>query len=42
MGLGVVMATVALSVLARFELSYVVRCIRNGEHQFRRRGFCLK
>jgi hypothetical protein len=41
-GLSVVMATVALSVLAWFELSYIVWCIRNGEHLFRRRGFCLK
>ena len=41
-GLGVVMATVALSVLAWFELSYIVWCIRNCEHLFRRRGFYLK
>jgi hypothetical protein len=41
-GLGVVMATIALSVLAWFELSYIVLGIRNGEHLFRQRGFCLK
>jgi hypothetical protein len=35
------MPTVALSVLG-FELSYIVLCIRNGEHLFRRRDFCLK
>jgi hypothetical protein len=36
------MATVALSVLAWFALSYIVWCIRNGEYLFRRRGFWLK
>ena len=38
----VAMATVALSVLTWLALSYTVWCIRNGEHLFRRRGFCLK
>jgi hypothetical protein len=41
-GLGVVMASVAVSVLTCLALSYIVWCIRNGEHLFRRRGFCLK
>jgi hypothetical protein len=36
------MTTVALSVLAWFELSYIVLCIRNGEHLLRRCGFCVK
>jgi hypothetical protein len=36
------MATVAQSVLAWFELSYIVLDIRNSEHLFRRRGFCPK
>jgi hypothetical protein len=39
-----VMASVAVSVLTWLALSYIFRCIRNGdgEHLFRRRGFCLK
>jgi hypothetical protein len=41
-GLRVVMATVAPSVLASFEPSYIVWCIRSGECLFRRRGFYLK
>jgi hypothetical protein len=44
MGPGVVMASVAVSVLNWLALSYIVWCIRsgNGEHLFRRRGFCVK
>jgi hypothetical protein len=36
------MATVALSMRAWFALSYIVLCIRNGEHLCRRRDFRLK
>jgi hypothetical protein len=44
MGPGVVMASVAVSVLNWLALSYIVWCIRtgNGEHLFRRRGFRVK
>jgi hypothetical protein len=40
----VVMATVAMSMVDWLALSYILWCIRtgDGEHLFRRRGFCLK
>ena len=43
-GLGVVIASVAVSVLTLLSLSYIVLCIHtgNGKHLFRRRDFCLK
>jgi len=43
-GLGVVIASVAVSVLTWLSLSYIVLCIHtgNGKHLFRRRDFCVK
>jgi hypothetical protein len=40
----IVMRSVAVSVLIWLALSYIVWCTRtgDGEHLFRRRGFCLK
>ena len=43
-GLGLVMASAAVSVLTWLSLSYIAWCIHtgNGKHLFRQRDFCLK